>query len=134
MVGEEQKDVIVFGGLEDFTASFSSDCGFVSFQDVQEDGRVDTGSFVIDNNTSINVNTWVRVGGFVEDFALEGVLDVVSNIIICEGNDAFGGESIFLEDLVGVENVGLVSVVGPGVGASDQDGPVVAKGDTRETK
>lgn len=51
------------------------------------------------------------------------------DIVKGEGDDPVLGESVLLEDLVGVVDVGLVAVVGVGVGTGDQDGPVLAGGE-----
>lgn len=48
------------------------------------------------------------------------------DIVKGEGDDPVLGESVLLEDLVGVVDVRLVTVVGVSVGTGDQDGPVLA--------
>ncbi len=95
VVREEQEDVVVLGGFEDLAAALAGDCGLVALEDVEEDGRVDAGSFIVDYNTRIHVYTGVGISWLVEDLALEGVLDIISNIIIGEGNNFFWGKSIF---------------------------------------
>ena len=75
---------------------------FVTFQDMKEHFRLDSQFLVIDHNTIIHVNTWISVGWFVENFSFERVLNVVSDIIISEGNNLVLGESIFFEDVISV--------------------------------
>ena len=134
MVGEEQEDIVVFGGFEDFSAAFSSDCGFVTLEDAQEESWVDAASFIVNDNACVDIDSGVGVGGFVEDFALEGIFNVVGDVIIGEGDDAFWGESVFFEDLVSVEDIGLVAIIGPGIGAGDQNGPVVGETDCEKAE
>lgn len=81
-------------------------------------------SLVVNNNTLININTWICVGWFIKNFTFEWVLDVVGDIIKGECNDSVLTESILFQNLVCVINVSLVPIIGVSVRSCDQYGPV----------
>ena len=101
------------------------DSRLVALKNVKKDFRFNCKSFIIDNNTLIDINSWVGKSGLVEYFAFERVLDIVSNIIVGEGDDLVLRETVLFENVVSVVDVGLVTVVGVCAGPGDEDGPIV---------
>ena len=123
MVGEVDEDVVLAGGLEDL---LSFGCCGISLQDCQKVGGGYVGLGVINFDAFVDIDSCFGVGGFVEDLALEGVADALGDIIVGEGDDVVLGDAVLLDLLVGVEDVGLMPVVGVGVGAGHKHGPVGA--------
>ena len=121
VVGEVDEDVILAGGLEDL---LSLSCCGVSLQNCQEVGGGDLGLRVINFNACVDINSSFSVGGFVKNLALEGVADALCDVIVGKGDDVVFRDAVLLDLLVGMEDVGLVPVVGVGVGASHKHGPV----------
>jgi hypothetical protein len=66
---------------------------------------------VVDVDTSIDVFTI----GSVEDLAWEGVSSVGGDVVVGEEDDLVFRDAIALHDLVGMEHISLVTVVGVGV-------------------
>lgn len=119
MIGEEDENIVIFGGFENTSTADMLNCRFVALKDMKEVFGLNSKPLVINNNSLININSRIGIRGFVEDLALERVLDVMSDIVICEGDDLVLGETVLFEDVVGVVDVGLVAVVGVGVRAGD---------------
>jgi len=125
MISEVDEDFGVGIGLKNLTIS-TSDFSSLALDNGEEVFWGDILTSVIDVAASIHIlSVWL-----VEDFAWEWVLGVVCDIIIGEGDDLIFGDSVFLHNLIGVADIGLMSVVAVGVGTSYEDGPMVS-GSTR---
>jgi len=118
VIREVDEDVVVLGALEDLLALGGSG---ISFEDGQEVGGGDISSLIVDLNTSIDVLTGLQQTGLVKDLAGEGVLLVVSDIIISHSDDVFFRNAIALQELVSMEDIRLMSVVPVSIGTSDKD-------------
>lgn len=119
MVREKDEDIIILCGLKNPSTSFTSNRSFVSLQNFQKYFRIDIGSFVVNHNSLVDINTWISSWRFVEYFSFDGVFDVVGDVIIGKGNDSVLSETILFEDLIGVKDISLMAIVGIGVGASN---------------
>lgn len=124
MVGEVQEHIVPRCRLQHPPSPLPCHCRLVAFQHVLEDGRSDIPSSVVDLYSLVDIDSGLLGGRLVEDLALEGVFDVMGDIVVGEGDDVVGVKLVLDEDLVGVEDIRLMPVVGVGVGACDQDGPV----------
>jgi hypothetical protein len=127
VVGEKDEDVIIGSRLENSSGSFSLDGCCVTFQDGEEVVGSDVALGIVDLDAGIDIDALLVVGGLVENFAFEGVVGVVSEVVVSESDDLVGIEAALDECLIGMVDIGLMSVVGPGVGASYEDGPVVTE-------
>ena len=102
----------------------SSSFASLSLNDSQEVGWCNVFAAVIDVAASVNVFTvW-----FVEHLTRERILSVVGDVIIGQGDNLILRDSVFLHDLVGMADIGLMSVVAIARGAGDKDSPVVRGG------
>jgi hypothetical protein len=126
MIRKEDENVVIFGGLKDTSTANIMDSRLVALKNVKKDFRFNCKSFIIDNNTLIDINSWVGKSRLIENFAFERVLDVVGNIIVGEGDNLVLRETVLFENVIGVVDVGLVTVVGVCIGAGDEDSPIVA--------
>ena len=119
VIGEDEKNIILFGGLEDLASG-----ALVTGKDLDVGLGVDLVAFVVDNVVLIVVD------GIITRSVVEGVGDGIGlaggDIVLGEDDDVLGLVSVLDEDVVGVGNIGLVSVVPVTIGTSDEDGPVVS--------
>ena len=83
-------------------------------------------ALVVDLAAIIDIGAWSSLlGWLVEDLALEWVSGVVGNIIVSEVDDLVLRDTVGLKDLVSMAGISLVSVVAVGVGAGNENSPVV---------
>ncbi len=119
VIGEDEKNIILFGGLEDLASG-----ALVTGEDLDVGLGVDLVAFVVDNVVLIVVD------GIITRSVVEGVGDGIGlaggDIVLGEDNDVLGLVAVLDEDVVGVGNIGLVSVVPVTIGTSNEDGPVVS--------
>jgi hypothetical protein len=123
VVREEDEQLVVGGEFQHLLALGGS---LVALENGEEVLGSDVGLGVVDVNSGVDVHSGVRKGRLIEDFALVGVRGAGCDIIIGEGNDVVLVEAAFNQGLVGVEDVGLVAVVGVSVGAGHQQSPLRA--------
>ena len=119
MIRKENENIVILGGLKHTSTANTMHCSLITLKNMQEILRFNRESLVIDDNSFVDINTRVGVGWFVEDFSLEWVFDIMSDIIVGEGDNLVLREAVLFEDMVCVVDVSLVSVVGVGVGACD---------------
>ena len=119
VIGENEEDGILFGGLEDLASG-----ALVTGEDLEVGLGVDLVAFVVDDVVLIVVE------GIIARSVVEGVGDGVflagGDIILGKDDDVLGLVAVLDEDVVGVGNIGLMSVVPVAFGASDEDSPVVS--------
>ena len=132
VVGEVQEDVIFSSGLKDSSCPDILDACFIASQNILKDGRSYMLASVVDLDPLVDILADVFMGGLVEDFSLEGVPDVVSNIIIGKGDDVVRVKFILEEDLISVVDIRLMPIVGVRVGASNQHSPIGARGQPKK--
>lgn len=132
MVSEENEHIIGRSGLQNSFSSLSLHEVLVAFEDSLEDFGSDMQLGVIDFDSLVDVDSWIFVGRLIEDFTLERIGNMVSNVIVSESDDFVGVEAALRETLIGVVNIGLVAVVRPGVGACHQHSPVIAGSQRQE--
>ena len=79
-------------------------------------------------NTSTNIVLWnsmvnICPVGMVDDFPWCWVLNIVSNIIVHHDNDVVIRDTVGMNDLVGVADIGLVTIVIPSIATSNKENP-----------
>jgi hypothetical protein len=112
VVREEDEHVILRSSLQNFLSLGGS---AVTFEYSLEVLRGNISLRVIDFDSSVDIDTGVVVGGFIVDFAFEGVGGAAGNIVVCHGDDFVGVKASCDETLVGVEDISLMPVVAIGV-------------------
>lgn len=126
MVSEVDEHVVISSRLEDSSSSLSLDGSFIAFEDGQEVFGGDSSLGIVEFDSLVDIHSCFLVGGLVEDFSFEGVVDALGEVIINEGNDFLCIKAALDEGVIGVQNIGLMSVVAVSIGASNEHGPVVA--------
>jgi hypothetical protein len=121
VISKVDKDVVFSGTLEDFLATSSLG---ISLKDGQEVLGGDILSLIVDLDTSIDVLTGLQEGRLVVDFTGPWVFRVVGDIVISHSDDVFSRISVFDQDLIGMEDIRLMSVVVVVVGTGNEDGVV----------
>jgi len=117
------KDVGLAGGMKGLSASGCRDLTGHDLDKVLSSG-IET--IVIVDNTLINIPVVaVRIVPVVVDLAREGVLAVVSDIILHEHNDVIVGNAIAMSNLIHVADRCLMTIVAVGGTAGDKDNPGV---------
>lgn len=123
VVREVDENGVLGSGLQHSSVS-SVQSGLVSSQDGNEVGRSNSLLLVVNHTPSVDVVASQGASGLVEESAWEGVLLVIGDVIVSHHDYVGGRNSVGNEDLVRVAHVRLVTIVGPTVGSSDQDGPL----------
>jgi len=113
----EDEDIIFGGGLKDFSSGLSS----ITDEDGVELGGSDVGALVV-NVVGANVN--IGTVGNVEDLARERIGGNGGDIIIAHGDNLGGVESVLGQNLVGSEDIGLMTVVAEAIGTGNDNSPV----------
>lgn len=90
--------------------------GGLSAEDFYEDFGGHVFAFVVDLASFVDVLSRSTERRFIEELSWEWVLAVTSNIIISHGNNILWFHAFGDENLVGVADVGLVTVVPESVG------------------
>ena len=124
MVCKVKEHIIFACGFKNPLGSFSADCGFVSCQHILEDSWGDIFASVVNFDSFIDINSLIFSWRFIENFSFEGVFDVFSNIIVGQSDDVLGIKIVFDENLISMEDIRLMSIVGVGVGAGNKDSPI----------
>jgi len=106
MISEVDEHLGVGIGLEHLSISTSDLCG-LTLDDGQEVLWGNIFTSVVDVAAGVDVLSV----GLVEDLAWEGILGVVCNVIISQGDYLIFRDSILLHNLIGVADIGLMSVV-----------------------
>jgi len=120
----EDEDVIVLGGLQSLARARGGGVARKNVDEVLEVGLL--GDVILDD-TLINVDVGATLDvELVEDLAGEGVLRVVGDIILEEGDDALVGDASLVGKLVGLAHGGLVTIVAPASATGDENDPGVA--------
>ena len=117
MVVKEDEDFWILITLKDRTPGSLR----VSFEDCEEGFFIDLVSSVVDLRGAVDI----VASRTVENHALDRVFLVGSDIIVHHVNYMISSDSVLHEDLVGMGNICLVSVVPVVFWTSDEDGPVV---------
>lgn len=106
MIGKVDEDLGVGIGLEDFSVS-TSDFSGLSLNDGEEILWGNISTFIVDVATSVDIlAVWL-----VEDLAWEWILRIVRNVIISQGDDLIFWDSVLLHNLIGVADIGLMTIV-----------------------
>lgn len=129
MVREEHEDIVLGSGLQNSLGSLSFDCISLSLDDIHKDLWRNISPGIINFYSSVDVDSLLVEAWLVEDLAREGVPRVVGDIVEGKGNDILSREIPLSQGFVSIENIGLMSVVEPGVGPSDQNCVLVTCGD-----
>ena len=124
MISKIDEDIVLASWLKNLL-SFS--CSAISLEDSQKVLWGDICFGIINFDSFVNINSWVVVGGLVKNFALEGIANTFSNIVISKGDDSILRESIVSELFIGMEDIWLMPIVGVGVWTSNEDSPVVTE-------
>lgn len=127
MVGEEDEYIIGTSRLQDSLSALALHKGLISLEDSLEHFGSYMRLRVINLQSRIDIHSLVLIGGLVEDLSLVGVGDVMGDIVVGQSDDAIGIESTLDEHLVGMIDIGLVTVVGPCVRTRHQNCPVLAR-------
>lgn len=98
--------------------------GLVTKEDLEEVLLGDSCSTVVDVALVVHVDACTG-GRMVEELAWEGILSVVSNVVIGQMDDLVAGDTVLEHNLDSVMGVRLVTIVAVGVGSSHDDSPVV---------
>jgi len=120
----EDEDVILLGGLENLAAAAG---GGIARENIDEilDGSLL--SDVILHNALINIDVFATLDvELVVDLAGEGILGVVSDIILEEGDDAVVRDASLVGKLVCLVHRGLVTIVAPASATGNENNPGVA--------
>ncbi len=126
MITEEDEYTVLFSGLENL--SCDSRLGLVclvTLHHSHEGLRGNISTLVV--NVAISVDILSRntgSGRLVEDFPLEWVARVVSNVIVEQGNNVALGDAVLLQELDSITRISLVAIVSESIGSSGNDCPV----------
>jgi hypothetical protein len=113
MIGEEDEDIVSTSRLQHSLSALTLHKGLVSLQDSLEHFGSYMRLRVINLESRVDIHSLVLIGRLVEDLSLVGVRDVMGDIVVGQSDDAIGIETTLDEHLVGMVDVGLVTVVGP---------------------
>jgi len=86
------------------------------------------GSFIIDDTTSIDINTSITARRFVEEFAFERIWRTLGNIIVWENNDIICFVSLLEKGLISMTDIRLMSVIAESFGTSNKHCVVCSEG------
>jgi len=120
----EDEDVIVLGGLESLARTSTSGIARKNVDKVL-DGSITSDVILHDTLINIDVGTTLDIE-FVENLTGEGILTVVSDIILEEGDDLAIRNTSLVSKLVGLAHGGLVTIVAPASATGDKNDPGLA--------
>jgi len=135
VISKVDKDVVFSSALEDLLATSSLG---IALEDGQEVLGGDISSLIVDLDTSIDVLTGLQERRLVVDFTGPGVFRVVGDIVISHSDDVSSRDAVVSQDLVGMEDIRLMSVVVVVVRTGNEDGVVSSlsaeDGDAEDSK
>lgn len=132
MVSEVNENIVLAGGLKNSSSPFSCYCCLVALEYGLEMFRSNGSSGIVNFDSSVDIYPWVFEGRFIEDLPLVRIAFMFGNVVIGKSDDTILIESTFGEQLEGMIDVSLVSVIGVGVRTCNQDSPVVANADSQK--
>lgn len=118
VVEETQENVIISTRQEGSSVS-SFNGGLVVGEDSKIVSWGNSGTFVIDDTSSIDINTRILTRRLVEELSLIWVLFAVGNIVVREYDDVLSLVSFLEKGLVSMADIRLMSVIAVSVRTSN---------------
>jgi hypothetical protein len=97
-----------------------------AFDDSQEVSGSDILAFVVNHATSVNIETWVNTCWLVINCAWDWIVWAVGNVVIRKDYDVLGWDAVVYQDVVGMANVRLMTVIVEAVGTGNKHGVLCA--------
>jgi len=116
---KENENIIIRTRLEGLATADTSHV--LTSKNLDEVLTVDKIASIILRNTVIHI----RASGLIDDLTTLGVLSIVSNIILHHDNDTFIRNAHAMDNLVGVTNISLVTIVVITIRTSSKNNPGV---------
>jgi len=119
VIVKEDKNVILLSRLKSLAAADARH--ILTSKDLDEVLAVDKTASEILRNSGVHI----RASGLVDDLSALGVLRVISNIILHHNNDVLIRNTHLVDNLIGMANISLVTIVIITIGTSSKNNPGV---------